>query len=176
VVDALARAAELADLVVTSGGVAVGRYDFVKEVVEELGHIDLWRVAMQPGKPLVLGDVAGTPFLGLPGNPVSVHVCFEQFARPAIRRMRGCRTLLRPTITATLAEALEKVPGRLHFVRVRLEADGGGWRAVPTGAQGSHIQSSLVDCNGVARFGRDETRLEAGAQVEVEVWSLPGAG
>ena len=174
VVDAFERAATLADLVVSSGGVAVGKYDFVKDVVAELGNIDMWRVAMQPGKPVVLGSVRGTAFLGLPGNPVSIHVSFEQFVRPAIRKMRGCRDLLRPVISATLGAPLSKPAGRMHFVRVRLEAEAGGWRAIPTGGQGSHIQSSLVDCHGVARFERDETELPAGAEVQVEVWRLPG--
>jgi len=171
--DALARAARLSDLVVTSGGVSVGGYDFIKEVVEELGRIDLWRVAMQPGKPVVLGSVDGAPFLGLPGNPVSVHIGFEQFVRPAIRKMRGCRALLRPRITAELSETLEKPPGRLHFVRVRLTESEGSWLATPTGPQGSHIQSSLVECDGVARFERELTVLEKGSPVQVEVWRLP---
>ena len=169
------RAAELADLVISSGGVAVGRYDFVKEVVEELGRIDLWRVAMQPGKPVVLGAIGATPFLGLPGNPVSIHVGFEQFVRPAIRKMRGCRSLLRPTLEARLTEAIHKQPGRLHFVRVRLRDEGEGWLAEPTGAQGSHVQSSLVECHGVARFDRDALELPAGSDVVVEVWNLPEA-
>ena len=172
--DAFKWAAEDADLVVSSGGVAVGRYDFVKEVVEELGSIDMWRVAMQPGKPVVLGSLGATPFLGLPGNPVSIHVSFEQFVRPAIRKMRGCAILFRPTITAELTESISKRPGRLHFVRVRLDASGGGWTATPTGPQGSHIQSSLVGTHGVAVFERDLDRLEAGSTVEVQVWSLPG--
>ena len=176
VVDALGRAAAGADLVVSSGGVAVGRYDFVKEAVEELGHIDLWRVAMQPGKPLVLGAVGTTPFLGLPGNPVSAHVCFEQFVRPALRKMRGSRHLLRPSISARLTERLTKRPGRLHFVRVRLEPRPDGWQATPTGPQGSHIQTSLVECDGVARFARDANILEAGEEVVVELWRLPGGG
>ena len=167
------RAAADADLIVSSGGVSVGRYDFVKAVVEELGAIQLWRVAMQPGKPIVVGHVKSTPFIGLPGNPVSIHVGFEQFVRPAVRKMRGCETLLRPTITAELTEPLHKKPGRLHFVRVRLELRGGRWRAIPTGAQGSHIQSSLVGCHGVARFPQGATELPAGADVEVEVWKLP---
>jgi molybdopterin molybdotransferase len=175
VVQALRRAAELSDLIVSSGGVAVGRYDFVKDAVQQLGHIELWRVAMQPGKPVVLGSVGTTPFLGLPGNPVSGHVGFEQFVRPAIRKMRGCRQLLRPIITASLGDAIQKTPGRLHFVRVRLEAASDRWVATPTGPQGSHIQSSLVECNGVARFEPDESRLEAGSAVDVEVWSLPAA-
>jgi molybdopterin molybdotransferase len=173
VVDAFRTAAEIADLVVSSGGVAVGKYDYVKDVVQELGHIDLWRVAMQPGKPVVLGAVGATPFLGLPGNPVSIHVSFEQFVRPAIRKMRGCASLLRPTISARLSETIEKHPGRLHFVRVRLAYESSGWVATPTGPQGSHIQSSLIDCHGVARFAADVSRLDAGAEVVVEVWRLP---
>jgi molybdopterin molybdotransferase len=129
---------------------------------------------MQPGKPVVLGSLGATPFLGLPGNPVSIHVSFEQFVRPAIRKMRGCATLFRPTITAKLTETISKRPGRLHFVRVRLGASGEGWSATPTGPQGSHIQSSLVGTHGVAVFERDLDRLEAGSMVEVQVWSLPG--
>jgi molybdopterin molybdotransferase len=175
VVAAFERAAELSELVVSSGGVAVGKYDFVKEVVAELGSVDMWRVAMQPGKPVVLGSVRATPFLGLPGNPVSIHVSFEQFVRPAIRKMRGCKDLLRPVVSATLGERLSKPPGRMHFVRVRLEPSLDGWRALPTGPQGSHIQSSLVDCHGVARFDIDQTELPAGAEVLVEVWRLPEA-
>ena len=173
--EALERAAQLSDLVVTSGGVSVGGYDFIKEVVEELGRIDLWRVAMQPGKPVVVGSVGEAPFLGLPGNPVSVHVGFEQFVRPAIRKMRGCRSLLRPTLTARITETLRKPPGRLHFVRVRLTESEGSWSATPTGPQGSHIQSSLVECDGLARFEVDATTLEEGSSVQVEVWKLPGA-
>jgi molybdopterin molybdotransferase len=169
----LKRAGELADLVVSAGGVSVGRHDYVKEAVEELGHIDLWRVAMQPGKPLVVGVVGPVPFIGLPGNPVSVHVCFEQFVRPAIRMMRGCASLLRPRLTATLSQELRKSPERLQFVRVALEWSEGGWVARPTGPQGSHIQSSLVGAHGLAIFERDETLLEEGAHVTVEVWRLP---
>lgn len=176
VLEAFGRAGEISDLVVSSGGVSVGRYDFVKDAIERLGHIALWRVAMQPGKPVVLGAIGATPFLGLPGNPVSIHVGFEQFVRPAIRKMRGCRSLLRPTITATLTETIEKPPGRLHFVRVRLARGSDGWEATPTGPQGSHIQSSLVGCHGVARFEPDETTLETGAPVVVEVWRLPEEG
>lgn len=173
-VAAFERSAERSDLIVSSGGVAVGEFDFVKDAVERLGSIELWRVAMQPGKPVVLGEVLGVPFLGLPGNPVSVHVGFEQFVRPAVRKMRGHRDLTRPTITAGLASSLEKRPGRLHFVRVRLSRSREGWLATPTGAQGSHVQSSLADCHGVALFGKDETHLAAGAEVVVEVWRLPG--
>jgi molybdopterin molybdotransferase len=171
--DVLRRAADLSDLVVSAGGVSVGRYDFVKEAVEELGHIDLWRVAMQPGKPLVVGAVGSTPFIGLPGNPVSVHVGFEQFVRPAIRSMRGCASVLRPRLTATLTQTLRKSAGRLQFVRVSLEQSDDGWKAVPTGPQGSHVQSSLVGADGLAIFEREATLIDEGSPVTVEVWRLP---
>ncbi len=173
-VSAFARAAASADLVVSSGGVAVGRHDLVKGAVEELGQIDFWKVAVQPGKPVVLGSIQGTPFLGLPGNPVSVHISFEQFVRPAIRRLRGCVTLWRPRVTAHLATALEKPRGRLHLVRVRLHRAQDGFLALPTGPQGSHVMSSLVDCHGLAFFNADLERLEEGDPVTVEVWRLPG--
>ena len=173
-VELFERATEEADLVVSSGGVAVGRYDVVRDVVEKLGHIDLWRVAMQPGKPVVLGRLEDVPFLGLPGNPVSVHVSFEQFVRPAIRKMLGHRDLLRPRLSARLTQDVRKKPGRLHFVRVRLELKDGVLEATPTGPQGSHIQSSLVACDGVALFPIEAERLEEGTEVTVEVWSLPG--
>lgn len=159
---------------ISSGGVSMGRYDYVKEAVERVGHIDMWRVAMQPGKPVVLGDIGGTVFIGLPGNPVSIHVGFEQFVRPALLRLQGMTRTLRPTISARLTEPLEKRAGRMHFVRVTIERDGDDWSATPTGSQGSHIQSSLVGCHGVARFEVDETHLAAGDQVVVEVWELPG--
>ncbi len=170
---AVSKAIDRADVIVSSGGVSVGRYDFVKEVVEELGSIEFWRVAMQPGKPVVSGRAGDVPFIGLPGNPVSIHIGFEQFVRPALRKMRGCSQLLRPTITARLTSRIEKKAGRLHLVRVRLGFTGDGVSATPTGPQGSHIQSSLVGCHGVARFGIDETVLEAGDDVTVEVWRLP---
>jgi molybdopterin molybdotransferase len=173
VAGALAEAARGADLVVSSGGVSVGRYDFVRELVQESGTLDFWRVAMQPGKPVVSGAFGGRPFLGLPGNPVSIHIGFEQFVRPAIRKMRGCSELLRPTLRALLASRVEKKPGRLHFVRVRLAFEDDGVVATPTGAQGSHIQSSLLDCHGVARFDIDTSVLDAGDEVVVEVWKLP---
>lgn len=171
---ALSDAASSCDLVVSAGGVSVGRHDYVRDVVERRGRVDLWRVAMQPGKPLLAGTFGDTAFVGLPGNPVSVHVGFEQFVRPAIRRMLGCRDLLRPVAPARLSQRLTKPAGRVHLVRVRLEWQGDRLVATPTGPQGSHIQSSLVGSHGLARFEADETVLEEGAEVQVEVWLLPG--
>ena len=170
---ALEDAASRAELIVSSGGVSMGRYDFVRKVIKSSGQLDLWRVAMQPGKPVVSGSFSGVPFLGLPGNPVSIHVGFEQFVRPFLRKLRGCSSLLRPTLLARISQRIEKRPGRLHFVRVRLSFEDGDVVASPIGAQGSHIQSSLVDCHGVARFDMDATVLEPGDPVVVELWRLP---
>jgi len=169
----LREAAAAAALVVSAGGVSVGRYDFVKEAVERLGSIDLWRVAMQPGKPVVSGRIGEGPFLGLPGNPVSVHIGFEQFVRPVLRKMQGRTELLRPVIPASLTQPLHKKPGRLHFVRVALKQGPDGVLATPIGKQGSHIQSSLIGCDGVARFDIDQTELHPGDLVDVEVWRVP---
>jgi molybdopterin molybdotransferase len=171
---AFERSAESADLIVSSGGVSVGRYDYVKDVVEKLGRIDFWRVAMKPGKPVVLGDVRDVPFLGLPGNPVSVHVGFEQFVRPVIRKLRGCSALFRPLLSARLTETIERRPGRFELIRVRLARTADGWTATPTAtSQASHIQSSLVDTHGLARIDADLERVEAGEELEIEVWRLP---
>ena len=170
---ALHTAAGEADLVLSAGGVSVGRHDYVREVLERDGQIALWRVAMQPGKPVLAGRIYGKPFIGLPGNPVSVHVGFEQFVRPVVRKMLGCDDLLRPVSKASLTERITKPPGRLHLVRVRLALEGSRLCATPTGPQGSHIQTSLIGCDGLARFGADETVLEAGDEVDVEVWRLP---
>ena len=166
-------AAAEADLIVSSGGVSVGRYDLVKKIVEELGETGFWRVAMKPGKPVLAGRVGSVPFLGLPGNPVSVHVSFEQFVRPAIRKLRGCRALFRPVLAARLASEVHHHPGRLELVRVRLSRDDEGWVATPTGPQGSHIQSSLVATDGLARIPLEADTLPAGSRVAVEVWRLP---
>ncbi|MGH2807584.1 MAG: molybdopterin molybdotransferase MoeA [Actinomycetota bacterium] len=172
--EAFERAAERADLIVSSGGVSMGRYDYVKDVVEKLGHIDLWRVAMKPGKPVVFGDVKDVPFLGLPGNPVSVHVGFEQFVRPAIRKLRGCARLFRPLLSARLTDVIERRPGRFELIRVRLARTADGWAATPTAtSQASHIQSSLVDTHGLARIDADLERVDAGTELEIEVWKLP---
>ena len=170
---ALQTAAAEADLVLSAGGVSVGRHDYMRKIVERDGEVALWRVAVQPGKPLLAGTIYGTPFIGLPGNPVSVHVGFEQFARPALRKMLGCVELLRPLARATLTTGITKPPGRLHLVRVKLAQEDARLMATPTGAQGSHIQTSLVGCDGLAHFPAESTSLDEGAEVDVEVWRLP---
>ena len=131
------------DLILTSGGVSVGDYDLVKQILGEQGEMEFWRVRIRPGKPLAFGFLGETPLLGLPGNPVSAAVTFELFGRPAIRRMLGAARVERPTITVTLAGDEQRRTDRRQFVRVRLASDDGQLVAHTTGAQDSHLISSL---------------------------------
>lgn len=131
------------DLILTSGGVSVGDYDLVKQILNEQGAMEFWRVRMRPGKPLAFGALGGTPLLGLPGNPVSAAVTFELFGRPAIRRMLGAAQIERPLITVTLEGDDQRRSDRRHFVRVRLTSREGRLIARATGEQESHLISSL---------------------------------
>jgi molybdopterin molybdotransferase len=135
--------AQGADLILTSGGVSVGDYDLVKQILAEKGTIDFWRVRMRPGKPLAFGLLGATPLLGLPGNPVSAAVTFELFGRPALRLLLGARPIERPVVEVVYAGADLPRADRRHFVRVRLESRRGTLAAMPTGEQGSHLISSL---------------------------------
>lgn len=132
-----------ADLILTSGGVSVGDYDLVKQILAEQGSIDFWRVRMRPGKPLAFGLLGETPLLGLPGNPASAAVTFELFGRPAIRRMLGCARVERPTVQARLVGGSIARGDRRHYVRVQLSAHAGTLEARQTGSQESHLISSL---------------------------------
>lgn len=130
-------AAGAAELLIVSGGVSVGQHDHVRGVIERLGSLDFWRIAVQPGKPLAFGRVGSTPVIGLPGNPVSALVTFELFVRPMLRRMLGLAGDGRPHVTARIHEELAKDPGRRAYLRVRVCTDAGGYRAVSAGGQAS---------------------------------------
>ncbi len=132
-----------ADLILTSGGVSVGDYDLVKQILAEQGDVDFWRVRMRPGKPVAFGLLDETPLLGLPGNPASAAVTFELFGRPAIRRMLGCSQVERPLVQARLMGGDIARSDRRHFVRARLSARDGMLEARQTGSQDSHLISSL---------------------------------
>lgn len=137
------------DVVITSGGISMGYHDFVKEVLQSLGvDIRFWRVNMRPGHPVAFGKRGGIPIFGLPGNPVSAMVSFEQFARPLIRSMAGYREPYRPIVTAELAESISGKKGRKNFVRGTLKFEHGRYRASVAGAQGSGIllSMSMADC------------------------------
>ena len=155
------------DLFLTSGGVSVGDFDLVKDVLAAEGEMDFWRVRMKPGKPLAFGHIRGVPILGLPGNPVSVMVSFEMFARPALLKMQGIGDWQRPTVEATLMDEIAHKDDRRHFVRVRLAWEKDEYHAYLTGAQGSGILSSMVKANALAIIPEDWDRAPSGARVRV---------
>lgn len=154
--------ARAADLVLTSGGVSVGDYDLVKQILGEQGNIDFWRVRMRPGKPLAFGLLGETPLLGLPGNPVSAAVTFELFGRPAIRRLLGARRIERPLVEVVYRGPELERADRRHFVRVRLESDHGTLVATATGDQASHLISSLQGASALLVVAEGEGAVRSG--------------
>jgi molybdopterin molybdotransferase len=123
----LRRAVELADCVITTGGVSVGEEDHIKACVEKLGHLQLWRLAIKPGKPLAFGQVMGKPFFGLPGNPAAVFVTFSMVARPYLLRFQGCEDGLLPTTLTVQADFCRNNPAkRQEYLRARLDVSASG--------------------------------------------------
>jgi molybdopterin molybdotransferase len=168
-----------ADVVLTSGGVSLGDYDVVRDVLEKEGEIIFWRVREKPGKPVVFGLLKGPskakniPFFGLAGNPVSAMVNFELFVRPAILKMMGRKHLAKPTVSAVVEDAIENTDGRRVFTRVMVEKRGGGYFARLTGSQGSGILTSMALANGLAIVPEDKPGVKPGEVVEVMMldWS-----
>ncbi len=164
------RAAMRADLILSSGGVSVGDFDLVKDVMKQEGNrMQFWQVAMKPGQPLAFGSLENVPVIGLPGNPVSSMVSFEQFARPAILKMMGHTKLFRRTITARLTEAITKKPGKKHFIRGIIERNENGYTARTTGEQGSGILKSMVKANGLIILPEETTEVRVGDKVTVQL-------
>ena len=165
---ALASAAAVADIIVTSGGVSMGAYDTVKEVLRESGTVEFAKVAMHPGMPQGGGRVGGVPIVTLPGNPVSSFISFELFVRPMIRVMMGHADLVRATEPAVCVEAVGSSANKRQYARAMLTVDADGRRTVqPVGGQGSHMMGGLAqsDCLIVIPVGVE--RVEAGQSVEV---------
>jgi molybdopterin molybdotransferase len=158
------------DLVVSSGGVSVGDYDLVKASLKKMGQDMLfWKVAMKPGKPLAFGKIGDTPIFGLPGNPVSSFVSFEQFARPSIRKVLGCTQLTAKTIKAKLTRTIHKKAGRLHFLTSIVSWNDGNCTVTPAQDQGSGILRSTVTANGLLIFPLEATEIKEGAEVSVQL-------
>ena len=168
---ALARCRR-ADLVLSTGGVSVGDFDQVKDILADEGALDFWKVAIKPGKPLAFGTFGGRPFFGLPGNPVSCAVNFLQFVRPYLRKMMGLSRLYLPVVSARLTAAVRKKPGRAHLVRVRLGLDPEGFTCAPTGSQSSGVLGSMVAADGLALLPRERAGAAAGSRVRVQVLHL----
>ena len=158
----------VADAIITSGGVSVGEYDFVKAALEAVGtSMDFWKVSMTPGRPLAFGAINDTIVFGLPGNPVASMVTFELFMRPALLKMQGYTHLYRPTVKAVLLEGITKSLGRKQFIRVILQKRGESYFASRTGAQGSGILRSMSIADGLAVSHEDQEFMEAGQEIEV---------
>ncbi|GAK49697.1 molybdenum cofactor synthesis domain protein [Candidatus Moduliflexus flocculans] len=163
----LAQAAR-ADLILTSGGVSMGDFDFVKEMLQQSGsEMHFWQVCMKPGKPLAFGSIAGTPLVGLPGNPVSSMVSFEMFVRPALLKMMGHAQIFRTVVSAQLTSDYRKRDERKHFVRVVLCQQEGVNLATLTGEQGSGILSSMAKANGLAVIDESRQLVRTGETVPV---------
>jgi molybdopterin molybdotransferase len=168
---AFREAAAMADVIVTSGGVSVGEADFVKQMLNKLGEVVFWKIAMKPGRPLAYGKIGASHFFGLPGNPVSVMVTFYQFVRDALLVLMG-RTWVStaPVLKATCLTPLKKAPGRTEFQRGILSPqDDGSWTVRVTGEQGSGILRSMSEANCFIILPEHQGNVEPGSVVDVQV-------
>jgi molybdopterin molybdotransferase len=164
----LLDASRMADIVITSGGVSVGAYDLVKDVLQEIGGIDFWQVAMQPGRPLAVGQIGAAQFFGLPGNPVASMLTFVLFVRPTLWKIAGRRTIFPDGFQAIAVERMRKKSGRREFKRGILRYHNGSWEVRTTGPQGSGILSSMVAGNCLVVIEEERADVQAGETVWVE--------
>lgn len=173
ITERLERAVATCDALVTSGGVSVGDYDLVKAVLDRMGELDWHQVAIKPAKPLAFGLVGGKPAFGLPGNPVSSHVSFELFARPALLQMMGHEKRFRPVVEAVAEHAMpRRADGKLHLDRVRVRREGGRLVAGRTGVQASNVLSAMAAANALALLPNGEG-VTKGERVEVMLLDAP---
>lgn len=158
------------DIVLSSGGVSVGDYDLVKASLEKMGNEMLfWKVAMKPGKPLAFGKIGERPVFGLPGNPVSSFVSFEQFVRPSIKKMMGAEDISPRTVQAVLTCNIRKKTERVHFMSAIVSWDGGEYTVTPAEEQGSGVLKSTVAANGLLVFPLEKGELKQGERVTVQL-------
>jgi len=166
---AFISAANVADAVITSGGVSVGEADFVKETLEKVGQINFWKISMKPGKPLAFGTIDNSLFFGLPGNPVAVIATFYQFVQPALKRMRGQDVILPLMIKAKTSELIKKRPGRTDFQRGILEqSDTGELTVRNAGMQASHVLTAMSQANCFMVIAAESGSIEPGELVDVQ--------
>ncbi|WP_343298309.1 molybdopterin molybdotransferase MoeA [Pasteurella multocida] len=167
---AFIEAQQQADLVITSGGVSVGEADFTKKVLEKVGQVNFWKIAMKPGKPFAFGRLKNAWFCGLPGNPVSALATFYQLVQPVIAKLSGYSQWKAPQrLTAIAATKMKKAPGRLDFQRGFYQVNAQGQIEVqPVGFQGSHLFSSFVKSNCFIVLERERGNVEAGETVTIE--------
>lgn len=161
-----------AHMILTSGGLSMGAYDFVRVVVEQHGHLDFWRVNMRPGKPLAYGSYRGVPIMALPGNPVSALVTFEVFVHPALGRLGGRNHTERMRVRARVEEDID-TDGRESYLRARVRWHEGAFYASLTGSQDSGVLTSLVKAHALIVIPGGTTRVNAGDEVEAWLLGMP---
>ena len=165
--DTLAATAGQHDLIMTSGGISIGEEDHVRNVINTLGHLHFWRLAIRPGRPLALGQIGSVPFIGLPGNPVAVLVTFMRFARPAILRLGGCTNTEPKCFRVRAGFSAHKKLGRREWLRARVGYVEDGEPVVQKFPRdGAGILSSMVASDGLVELPEDLTSLEAGTMVD----------
>lgn len=165
---ALHQAASCADVIITSGGASVGEADFIKQILDEIGEVNFWKIAMKPGKPLAFGKIGDKLFFGLPGNPVSAMATFYLFVQPALRLLEGETASQAIQLKARCRSLLKKQPGRKDFQRGILQINAEGELLVDsTGTQGSHMLSSMARANCFIVLPREAGNIEAGSEVDV---------
>lgn len=169
----LGHAARNGDVVVTSGGVSMGEYDLIKQELASLGTVEFWQVAMQPAKPFAFGSLGGTPLFGLPGNPVSVFVAFEQFLRPALLHMMGATRLFRARGAAVAGEDFRTDPAKTVFVRSTVTRDGDRLVATRSGGQQSNVLTALAVADAFAVVPVGQGTVEEGQTIELEYFRYP---
>ena len=158
-----------ADAIITSGGVSVGDYDLVKDVLSELGStMRFWKVALKPGKPLAFGVISTRPAFGLPGNPVSSMVAFEQFVRPALLKMAGRKAIFSTTLKARITEGVAIRPGRMNFLRAVLNTVGEEYSVTPLKGQSSGAITTMVNANAYIIAPPDSSGFGANESVQVQ--------
>lgn len=168
---AFISADQQADAVISSGGVSVGDADYTKTVLDELGEIGFWKIAMKPGKPFAFGKLPNSVFFGLPGNPVSALVTFHQLALVALTKMQNAKPLKRTTLQVKCSSDLRKSPGRMDFQRGVLTVNALGENMVnSTGSQGSGILSSLAQANCFIVLPSEQGKVQAGEMVTVQLF------
>jgi molybdopterin molybdotransferase len=160
------------DLILTSGGVSTGEADYVKAAVESVGKLVFWRMAIKPGRPVAMGVIGGTPFIGLPGNPVASFVTFAYLARPAILALSGTPLQMPPSVQVRSAFAYRKKAGRREYVRVSLrKGDDGAFEAVKFPREGAGLLSSLVETDGLVELSEQTSGVEPGQSVAFLAYS-----
>ena len=173
--EALAKASLQADLIISTGGVSVGEADFIKPALEELGTTEFWKIAIKPGRPLTLGQIDSSIFMGLPGNPVAVMVTFNQFVVPAIQALSGTEVKRPALFRARAQDKMRKKPGRYEFQRgIATQDENDEWQVARTGQQGSGILTSMSRANCFIVLPDDNAGVEPGDEVSIQFfdWSL----